>query len=184
MSEIAEFCRNLKKDFIPKIQNPTKPVRCWIEKDVLNGKIVDTFVIIFRTRGCSWALNSGCSMCGYYNDSMWNKVSDKDLLKQFEVAMQKYSGEKFVKIFTSGSFLDYNEINPKVRNEILCKLGETISKVSTESSPEYILLSIFLNQLRATFEFSYSDVTEYKIKFKKSGIKSYVDVESMMETDG
>jgi archaeosine synthase beta-subunit len=138
MSELSEFCRNLKTDFTPKIRDPTRPVRCWPEKDVLAGKIVDAFVIIFRTRGCSWALNSGCTMCGYFNDSMWEKISDENLLKQFETVMKRYSGEKFVKIFTSGSFLDDTEIKPRVRNEILGKLVETADKVSVESRPEYI----------------------------------------------
>ena len=99
MKELAEFCRNLKKDFKPKTRDPTKPVRSWSEKDVLNKKIVDTFVMIFRTQGCSWALNSGCSMCGYFNDSMWEKVSDKDMLKQFNTMMQDYSDQKYIKIF-------------------------------------------------------------------------------------
>lgn len=138
MKELAEFCRNLKKDFSPKIQNPTKPVRCWSEKDVLDDKPVDAFVIIFRTRGCSWSLNSGCSMCGYFNDSMWRKVSDADLLSQFDRAMELYSGEKFVKIFTSGSFLDDNEIPLKVRKKILTKLIQTADKISVESRPDYI----------------------------------------------
>jgi len=138
MSELSEFCRNLKIDFTPKIKDPTRPVRCWSEKDVLAGKIIDAFVIIFRTRGCSWALNSGCVMCGYFNDSMWEGVSDEDLLKQFETVMKRYSGEKLVKIFNSGSFLDDTEIKPKVRNEILNKLFETADKVSVESRPEYI----------------------------------------------
>ena len=138
MNELAEFCRNLKTDFTPKIKDPTRPVRCWPEKDVLAGKIVDAFVIIFRTRGCSWALNSGCTMCGYFNDSMWEKISDENLLKQFDAVMKRYSGEKFVKIFTSGSFLDDTEIKPRVRNEILGKLVETADKVSVESRPEYI----------------------------------------------
>ena len=138
MKELVEFCQNLKKDFSPKIQNPTKPVRCWSEKDVLDNKTVDAFVIIFRTRGCSWSLNSGCSMCGYFNDSMWEKVSDADLLSQFDRAMELYSGEKFVKIFTSGSFLDDNEIPLKVRRKILTKLTETTDKISVESRPEYI----------------------------------------------
>ena len=63
MNELAKFCKNLKKDFTPKIRDSARPVRCWTEKDVLSGKIVDACVIIFRTRGCSWALQSGCSMC-------------------------------------------------------------------------------------------------------------------------
>ena len=138
MNELAQFCKALKKDFTPKIRNSKKPVSCWPEKDVLDGKIVDAFVIIFRTHGCSWSLRSGCSMCGYFNDSMWGKVSNDDLLKQFDVAMEKYSGEKFVKIFTSGSFLDDKEIKPKVRNELLSKLLETADKVSVESRPEFV----------------------------------------------
>ena len=138
MNELAKFCRNLKKDFKPKSKDPKKPVSCWSEKDVLDDKIIDAFVIIFRTRGCSWALNSGCSMCGYFNDSMWENVSNNDLLTQFDTAMKSYSGQKFVKIFTSGSFLDDKEINPNVRKEIFGKLIETVDKVSVESRPEFI----------------------------------------------
>ncbi len=138
MNELAQFCKDLKKDFIPKIKDPKKPVRFWSEKDVLEDKIVDTFVIIFRTRGCSWALRSGCSMCGYFNDSMWQDVSDDNLLTQFYSAMNNYSGQKFVKIFTSGSFLDDIEVNPKVRKVIIGKLSETADKISVESRPEYV----------------------------------------------
>jgi len=138
MNELAKFCRNLKKDFTPKIKDSKKPVSYWSEKDVLDHKIVDAYVIIFRTRSCSWALKSGCSMCGYFNDSMWDDVSDDDLLTQFNTSMKNYSGQKFVKIFTSGSFLDDKEIKPKIRKEILNKLIETTDKVSVESRPEFI----------------------------------------------
>ena len=138
MKELAQFCKDLKKDFLPKTREPKKPVRFWSEKDLLEDKIVDTFVIIFRTRGCSWALKSGCSMCGYFNDSMWQDVSDDNLLTQFNTAMNNYSGQKFVKIFTSGSFLDDKEINLKVRKEILGKLTENVDKISVESRPEYV----------------------------------------------
>jgi len=138
MNELIQFCKTLKKDFTPKIRDPTKSVRSWSEKDILDGKIVDAYVIIFRTRGCSWALKSGCTMCGYFNDSMWEKVSDGDLLKQFDSVMKNYSGEKIVKIFTSGSFLDDNEITSKTRKKILSSLAEKTDKISVESRPEYI----------------------------------------------
>jgi len=138
MNDLELLCKNLKKDFSPKNQDSQEPVRFWSENDILNDKIVDTFVIIFRTRGCSWAHKSGCSMCGYFNDSIWKDVSDDDLLKQFEKAMKRYSKQKFVKIFTSGSFLDEDEITPKVRKEILNKLAETTEKISVESRPEYV----------------------------------------------
>ena len=138
MNELAQFCRNLKKDFSPRTKDPKKPVSFWSEKDVLDEKIVDVFVIIFRTKGCSWAQNSGCSMCGYFNDSLWKNILDDDLLTQFKTAMEKYEGQKFIKIFTSGSFLDDKEIKTKIRNEILGKLLETADKVSVESRPEYV----------------------------------------------
>lgn len=138
MNELAKFCRGLKKNFTPKIRDPSKPVRCWSEKDVLDGKIVDAYVIIFRTRGCSWAHKSGCTMCGYFNDSLWEKVSDKNLLNQFDKALENYNDQRLIKIFTSGSFLDDYEIKPAVRNEILGKLIEKADKVSVESRPEYI----------------------------------------------
>jgi len=94
--------------------------------------------MIFRTRGCSWALNSGCSMCGYFNDSIWKKVSEQDLLKQFDYSMEKYDKQKFVKIFTSGSFLDNTEMPFNVRKKILDRLSENAEKISVESRPEYI----------------------------------------------
>jgi len=77
-------------------------------------------------------------MCGYFNDSIWKDVSDDDLLKQFDYAMESYSNQKCIKIFTSGSFLDDNEITPFVRKEILNKLAQTTEKISVESRPEYI----------------------------------------------
>src|SRR4030043_503891 len=137
MKELTKFCRDLKRDFTPKTRDPSKPVRCWSEKDTLNNNVVDAFVMIFRTQGCSWALNSGCSMCGYFNDSMWSKVSDDDLLKQFNTMMENYTDQKFIKIFTSGSFLDENEIKKSVRNTILETLYNNAEKISVESRPEY-----------------------------------------------
>jgi radical SAM enzyme (TIGR01210 family) len=138
MSEIASFCSSFKKDVIPRGQNPREPVRYWSEKDILNGKVTDAFVIILRTRGCSWALSSGCTMCGYFNDSMRAPVSEADLTAQFDKAMEGYKGEHIVKLFTSGSFLDPHEIPGPVRTHVLKSLGERAEKMSVESRPEYI----------------------------------------------
>ncbi|MFO7677331.1 MAG: archaeosine biosynthesis radical SAM protein RaSEA [Thermoplasmatota archaeon] len=138
MNELAQFCKSQKKDFTPKIQDTTRPVRYWSEKDILQGAIVDAYVIILRTQGCFWARNSGCSMCGYFNDSLWDTVTDQDLIKQFNTAMKQYKNEQFVKIFTSGSFLDDNEIGSAVQNHILSTLYQSAKKISVESRPEFI----------------------------------------------
>ena len=138
MNELADFCKNLKKDFTPKIKNSKEPVKYWSETEVNEDKPVDSYVIIFRTSGCEWAKNSGCSMCGYFNDSIWEKVSDNDLLEQLNTALETYSNEKYVKIFTSGSFFDDSEIKPEIRKKILSKLYNFTDKVSVESRPDYI----------------------------------------------
>jgi radical SAM enzyme (TIGR01210 family) len=138
MNELEKFCKDLKKDFVPKEKDPSKPVKFWSEKDIFNGKIEDAFVIIFRTKGCSWALKSGCSMCGYFNDSLWQDVSESDILNQLDIAMKNYSGQKFIKIFNSGSFLDNLEIKPQVRKKILETLYENAEKISVESRPEFV----------------------------------------------
>lgn len=136
--ELENIIKEQKKNFKPQKTDTSTPVSCWSEKDVLNKEIVDTFVIILKTKGCSWALKSGCSMCGYFNDSILSDVSDEEILQQLEYALKKYKGEKFVKIFTSGSFLDDEEIKNSVREKILKKLYETAEKISVESRPEYI----------------------------------------------
>ena len=138
MSGITAFCQSFKKDFTPRTQNPRQPVRCWSEKDVLDGTVVDAYVIILRTRGCSWALSSGCTMCGYFNDSMLSPVSPEDLQTQFENAMQGYKQEKIVKLFTSGSFLDSSELPEPVQQKIFLSLSEQAEKISVESRPQYI----------------------------------------------
>lgn len=150
-NELVALCKKLKKNFKPRETDCTKPVSAWSEKDRLNGKKIDAFVIIFRTSGCSWAKKSGCSMCGYFNDSAWKKVSDEELLHQFKTALKKYNGEKLVKIFTSGSFLDTKEISKKVRDKIFVKLLETAEKISVESRPEYIAEST-LTELKDIFK--------------------------------
>ena len=122
MKELARFCKELKSSFKPRITDPKKPVRFWNESDFLKNKIVDTYVIILKTRGCSWAHTAGCSMCGYFNDTMWSEVSSQDLENQFEIAMKNYSDQNFVKIFTSGSFLDEKEVKRDVQNKIFNKL--------------------------------------------------------------
>ncbi len=138
MNEVASFCSSFKQGVTPKRQNPQEPVRCWSEKDVLNGKTTDAYVIILRTRGCSWALSSGCTMCGYFNESMGAPVSDDDLTVQFNKAMEHYNGEDIIKLFTSGSFLDPHEIPGPVRAHILKTLHDGPQKISVESRPEYI----------------------------------------------
>jgi hypothetical protein len=112
--------------------NPREIISTWTEKDVLDGKVVDAWVIIFRTRGCYWARKSGCSMCGYVND-VAIEVVEADLEIQLESVLPMHKGQPFVKVYTSGNFFDDQEVFPEIRRRILKALGERCEKVMVET---------------------------------------------------
>ncbi|KAA0002138.1 MAG: TIGR01210 family radical SAM protein [Thermoplasmata archaeon] len=134
MGSLQEFCRHLKENYIPK---KNKEPRIWSEDDVLDGKRTKAFVVVLKTRGCSWAHRSGCTMCGYFKDSN-PFVTEKDIEEQIAYALSHYKGEKIVKIFTSGSFLDEREISLKMQRKIIKKFFEKAGKISIETRPEFI----------------------------------------------
>ncbi|WP_319506510.1 archaeosine biosynthesis radical SAM protein RaSEA [uncultured Methanolobus sp.] len=125
-----------------KPSRTNEPAAVWTGKDLLGTEQVDTITIIFKTSGCWWGKAGGCTMCGYVYDSAQTAPSDDDLMDQLSHAIRKASEfEKFmVKIFTSGSFLDTNEIPLEVRHRILGELDvdERVVKVLAETRPEFV----------------------------------------------
>ena len=81
MKALEEFAATFKRDVPKKVKKP----RIWKEKDVLDGKIVDAFVVILRTVGCKWAHESGCLMCGYFKETY--DAGKEEILKQVEEAL-------------------------------------------------------------------------------------------------
>jgi radical SAM enzyme (TIGR01210 family) len=116
----------------------TDYTKCWSEEDVLDNRPCRAFVVILKTRGCTWALAGGCTMCGYANDSAWTKVSEEQLVAQFHKAWTRYQGEELVKIYTSGSFLDRFEVMPGAQKAILAAIGKGPKKVAFESLPGFV----------------------------------------------
>ncbi|MGI5964312.1 MAG: archaeosine biosynthesis radical SAM protein RaSEA [Candidatus Methanomethylophilaceae archaeon] len=115
---------------------PSEPEAVWKEKDMSKGRKVDAMVAIMRTSGCCWAKTGGCTMCGYNNASS-PEISESDLMSQIDVIMKKYKGEPFVKIYTSGSFLDTEEIPLRVRDTIFDNFSGC-ERVLFESRPEFV----------------------------------------------
>lgn len=143
IDSIDNWARSLRKKQLKKEkQKPsTEPISSWVDKIRLRNEAFDSVNIILRTKGCDWANNSGCTMCGYLYDASPN-VSQRDILKQIKKAIDKFEFPEafYVKIFTSGSFLDDNEVSKETRSEIVDKLNK-INKfkgLSIESRPEYI----------------------------------------------
>jgi archaeosine synthase beta-subunit len=116
----------------------------WTGMDLLNGDIVPTLTVVLTTKGCSWARRDGCTMCGYSIDSNpYTQASD--IQKQFNQVIARYGKAfKIVKLFTSGSFLDQDEVPIDVRDAILSELKGT-PKVIVESRPEFVTPEICEN---------------------------------------
>jgi hypothetical protein len=146
--ELNAEAREIRKH-IPMRDEPgdlTDYIRCWSEDDVLDGKPCKALVVILKTRGCTWALAGGCTMCGYANESAWQKVTAEQLVAQFDKAWRQYAGEALVKIYTSGSFLDRHEVMPEAQRAILERIATRavegdvpgVRKVAFESLPGFI----------------------------------------------
>jgi archaeosine synthase beta-subunit len=114
-------------------RDPRKFVASWSERDSLDGNESRAWVLILRTRGCSWAR---CSMCGYHGESA--AATADDLLHQFETALLRRRGEKIAKVYTSGSFLDDREVPPDLRRRLLSDLSGAFRRVVVESRPEFV----------------------------------------------
>ncbi|MBO4798931.1 MAG: archaeosine biosynthesis radical SAM protein RaSEA [Candidatus Methanomethylophilaceae archaeon] len=117
-------------------RTPSEPEALWKEDDMAGGQKVRAMVVILRTNGCCWVRHGGCTMCGYREASL-NNVTVKDLESQLEAALSRYSGEPFVKIYTSGSFLDDNEIPAPFRKKVY-EAFSGCSRLLFESRPEFI----------------------------------------------
>ena len=153
MNKLQSMISEIRARAPVKEYDPKSYISCWTEKDVLEGQIVDALVIILRTRGCTWSQTGGCSMCGYINDCGKAKITSDDINNQFEKALNKFSGKThdIVKIFTSGSFIDNDEIEEKVQLEILIKLKSQTKKVIIESRPDFIV-DKKLDAIQSTFK--------------------------------
>ncbi len=112
-------------------------VTTYTEKEYLNGKTREERVLILRTRGCSWFYHSGCSMCGFYEDTN-PRIGKKEVVAQIEQFMKQYPKGEVLKIFTSGSFFDPVEIDKEIQVPIIEKILTGYDFLIVESRPEYV----------------------------------------------
>lgn len=99
-------------------RGPKEPVSVWREQENLGGEAVEAGVAILRTSGCAHSRGGGCTMCGYNIESS-EEVTAADISDQFRRASERLEGVRFLKVYTSGSFLDDREMPPEVRGDIL-----------------------------------------------------------------
>ncbi|HYK93556.1 MAG TPA: archaeosine biosynthesis radical SAM protein RaSEA [Thermoplasmata archaeon] len=113
-------------------------VNQWVEDEAIDGERVRAFVLILKTRGCYWADVKGCSMCGYARDTLGRSATPEELAHQLASALERYRDEPYVKVYTSGSFLDDREVDPASREKMLRAFRGRARRFLFETLPEFV----------------------------------------------
>jgi archaeosine synthase beta-subunit len=113
------------------------PVNLWTEDEALGTERVRAFVLILKTRGCYWADLKGCSMCGYSKDTLGRSATPGELAHQLSEAVDRYRGEPYVKVYTSGSFLDEREVDAESRLTLVRAFSGKARRLLFETLPEF-----------------------------------------------
>ena len=165
MSKVLDEMQDLVKNTTAKARgvsvikrrakNPNKPAAAWTVQARIGTETGTALSIVLSTEGCAHARGSegGCTMCSYLLDGTSKNPSSDEFLNQFLEAIKKVEKAPApisVKIYTSGSFLDTDEIPIEARNQILTEIAndERIKEVVLESRPEYVQDSI-LEEVRS-----------------------------------
>ncbi|MBQ70011.1 MAG: TIGR01210 family radical SAM protein [Euryarchaeota archaeon] len=96
--------------------------------------------VILRTKGCHWWWSSGCTFCGYFNDTR-DDVTNDDLHAQWAYAKEKldnFDGHAMVKVYTSGSLLEDREIPVEFQETVLRDCAELEKELIVESRCEQL----------------------------------------------
>lgn len=148
------LAREVARDRRPPIASPTDArqyVNAWVEKEAIGTEAVDAFVLILRTRGCYWADQKGCSMCGYAKDTLGRSATPEELAEQLARALRRYRGEPYVKVYSSGSFLDDREVDAGSREALVRAFSGKARRLLFETLPEF-LTGPSVEPLRRAFE--------------------------------
>jgi len=113
-----------------------RPLACWKGEERYRGEVIPTLTIILKTGGCR---HNRCRMCSYRFDRYATSASLPELLiSQLDWVDHHYplSGIAMVKIYTSGSFFDPEEVPPAVVREAARRFAGKL--VVVETRPEFV----------------------------------------------
>lgn len=134
------LARSVARDRRPAPAGPDAArhvVNQWVEDEALGAERVRAFVLILKTRGCYWADVKGCSMCGYSKDTLGRSATPEELAHQLSEALGRYRGEPYVKVYTSGSFLDDREVDADSRLALARAFSGRARRLLFETLPEF-----------------------------------------------
>ena len=118
-----------------------KPATVYVTPETLpDGTPCSAVTVILRTKGCHWWWSSGCTFCGYFNDTR-DDVTNENLHSQWELAKQQhdnFADQSMVKIYTSGSLLEDREIPIQFQETVLRECHELGKELIVESRCEQL----------------------------------------------
>jgi archaeosine synthase beta-subunit len=120
-----------------------KPLAAWQGQERYNNELVDCLTVIFKSAGCSW---SKCRMCSYRHERYSVKQSVETLLGHLRAQLAwvdarfKPETYRMVKIFTSGSFFDPDEIPAEFLSDVASLWKGKL--VIAETRPEFIQTNV------------------------------------------
>jgi len=119
----------------------TRPATVYTTPEMLpDGTPCSAATVILRTKGCHWWWSSGCTFCGYFNDTR-DDVTEDDLHAQWDWSAAKLNGfadVQMVKVYTSGSLLEDREIPVGFQERVLRECSEQGLHLIVESRTEQL----------------------------------------------
>ncbi len=125
-----------------KVRSPKAPeqfLSTWQEADVVDGKPAVAQVVVMNSLGCIYEKSAGCSMCGYYTETLPKRPPAEAYIEQIRRALErKPEGAYTLKIYTSGNFLDEREIQRSAQLAIVDLAATQFKRLLVESRPEFV----------------------------------------------
>src|SRR5258706_9668316 len=125
-----------------KVRSPKAPeqfIATWREDDVFDGRPSVAQVVVMNSVGCIYEKSAGCSMCGYYTETLSKRPPPESYIEQIRrAAAQAPEGAKVLKIYTSGNFLDEREIQREAQLAIVKIAAGGYKRLLVESRPEFV----------------------------------------------
>ncbi len=125
-----------------KVRSPKPPeqfIATWREDDVLDGRHAFAQVVVMNSLGCIYEKSAGCSMCGYYTETLAKRPPPEAYIEQIRrAAAQAPEGAEVLKIYTSGNFLDEREIQREAQEAIVKIAAGKYKRLLVESRPEFV----------------------------------------------
>lgn len=150
--EVLFEIRSILSHYRASLYKANDGAKHWaVLNDYSSSPVVLRGIIGIPTVGCVFARThwGGCSICGHVASTLWNsKIDYKEIIADVRKSLSALSRYKppVICLYTSGSFLDHQELPHEVMMEILneVKKRSWVRKIIIESLPQFIKKDVLL----------------------------------------